>query len=200
MHRQGLERQAIPEFFGPWIPSPNGRVDLLVRADGDPLALSAGVREAVRRAVPGVTVVSVSTAEALLGGFSALRRLQTWLLTGFALLAVSLAGIGIFGLVHFTVAERTREIGIRVALGATPRSVMRLVLAQGMRSPVAGIVIGLAAAFALTRVLSNLLFEVGATDPLTFVAVAVALASIAAGACWLASRRALRIDPLTTLR
>jgi putative ABC transport system permease protein len=200
MHRQGLERQAIPEFFGPWIPSPNGRVDLLVRADGDPLAVSTSVREAVRRAVPGVTVVSVSTADALLGGFSALRRLQTWLLTGFALLAVSLAGIGIFGLVHFTVAERTREIGIRVALGATPRSVMRLVLAQGMRSPVVGIVIGIAAAFALTRVLSNLLFGVGATDPLTFVAVAAALASIAAGACWLASRRALRIDPLTTLK
>lgn len=200
MHRQGLERQAIPEFFGPWIPSPNGRADLLVRAGGDPLALSASVREEVRRAVPGVTVVSVSTADALLGGFSALRRLQTWLLTGFALLALSLAGIGIFGLVHFTVAERTREIGIRVALGATPASVMRLVLAQGMRSPVLGIVIGLAAAFALTRVLSNLLFGVGATDPVTFVAVAIALASIAAGACWLASRRALRIDPLNTLR
>ena len=200
MHRQGLERQMIPEFFGPWSPSPNGRVDLLVRADGDPLALSASVRAEVRRSVPGVSVVSVSTADALLGGFSALRRLQTWLLTGFALLALSLAGIGIFGLVHFTVAERTREIGIRVALGATPASVMRLVLGQGMRSPVVGIAIGLAAAFALTRVLSNLLFGVGATDPLTFGAVAVVLASIAAGACWLASRRALRIDPLRAVR
>jgi predicted permease len=200
MHRSGLERSAIPEYFGPWFPSSNGRVDLLVRTEHEPLTLAASVRDEVRRAIPGVTVVSVSTADALLGGFSALRRLQTWLLTGFAVLAVSLAGIGVFGLVHFMVAERTREIGIRVALGATPASVTRLVLTQGMRSPVAGIAIGLAAAFALTRLLSSMLFGVGATDPLTFAAVAAVLASIAAGACWLASRRALRVDPLQALR
>jgi len=200
MHRQGLERTTIPEFFGAWLPTSNGRVDLLVRTERDPLAVSASVRDEVRRAIPGVTVVSASTADALLGGFSALRRLQTWLLTGFALLALSLAGIGIFGLVHFMVAERTREIGIRVALGATPASVLRLVLGQGMRMPVLGIAIGLAGALALTRVLSNLLFGVGATDPLTFGAVAIVLASIAAGACWLASRRALKVDPINVLR
>ena len=200
MHRQGLERRAIPQYFGPWIPSPNGRADLLVRTSGDPLSLGASVREEVRRAVPGVTVVSMSTADAQLGDFSALRRLQTWLLTIFALLALTLAGIGIFGLVHFTVAQRTREIGVRVALGASPTQVMASVLRQGMRPPVLGIVIGLGASLALMRVLSSLLFGVGATDAVTFAAVAGVLASVAAGACWLAARRALRVDPVRALR
>ena len=200
MHRQGLERAAIPEFFGPWIPSPNGRVDLLVRTEGDPLVLSASLREEARRAIPGATVVSVNTADALLGGFSALRRLQTWLLTGFAVLGLALASIGIFGLVHFTVAERRREIGIRVALGAAPSSVMRLVLVQGMRSPAIGIAVGLAASLALTQMISSLLFGVGPADPVTFGSVAALLASISALACWVASRRALRIDPLNALK
>jgi hypothetical protein len=200
MHRQGLERRAIAEYFGPWIPSPNGRADLLVRTRGDPLSMATSVREEVRRAIPGVTVVSASTAEAQLGDFGASRRLQTWLLTIFALLALTLAAIGIFGVVHFAVAERTREIGVRVALGASAAQVMTLVLRQGMRAPVLGISIGLTASLALTRVLSSLLFGVGATDPVTFAAVAAALASVAAGACWLAARRALRIDPVRALR
>jgi len=202
MHRSGLDRRAIPEYFGPWIPSPNGRVDLLVRtaANQDPLALTSAVREEVKRAIPGSTIVSAGTADALLGGFSALRRLQTWLLSGFAVLALILAAIGVFGLVHFTVAERTREIGVRVALGATPANVMRLLLGEGMRTPVIGIAIGLASALALTHVLSSVLFGVTATDPLTFAGVAVLLAAMAAGACWLAVRRALRIDPWRALR
>jgi predicted permease len=200
MYRQGLERRAIPQYFGPWIPSPNGRADLLVRTSGEPLALAAGVRQEVVRAVPGVTVVSLSTAETQLGGFSALRRLQTWLLTIFALLALTLAAIGIFGLVHFAVAERTREIGIRVALGASAAAVMGLVLRRGMRTPVAGIAVGLAASVALMRVLANLLFGVGAIDLVTFGTVALVLASVAAGACWLAGRRAVRIDTVRALR
>jgi predicted permease len=200
MHRQGLERRAIPEYFGPWIPSSNGRVDLLVRSEGDPLALARSVRDEVSRAVPGATVVSVATADELLGGFSALRRLQTWLLAGFAMLALTLAGIGVFGVVHFTVSERTREIAIRVALGASPAAMTRLVLWQGIRTPLVGIGVGLVASFALTRTIASLLFGVDATDPITFTAVAAVLAGIATGACWLAGRRALRIDPLRALR
>jgi predicted permease len=200
MHRQGLERSVIPEFYGPWIPSSNGRADLLVRTSGDPLALAISVRQAVLSEVPGMTVVSVSTADAQLGGFSALRRLQTWLLTIFASLALVLAGIGIFGVVHFTVAERTREIGVRVALGATPTSVMTLVLGQGMRTAIVGIAIGFAASLALTRLLGSLLFGIGATDPVTFASAAIVLASVAAGACWFAGRRAVRVDPVSALR
>ena len=200
MHRQGLDRRAIPEYYGSWIPSSNGRVDLLARTAGDPLAMAASVRREVMTALPGATVVTVATADAQLGGFSALRRLQTWLLTIFAALALTLAGIGIFGVVHFAVAERTREIGVRVALGASPGSVMRMVLGQGMRPAVAGIAVGLAASLALTRVLSSLLFGIGSTDPVTFASVTGVLALVAIGACSLAGRRALRVDPVHALK
>jgi len=162
--------------------------------------MAASVRREVMTALPGATVVTVATADAQLGGFSALRRLQTWLLTIFAGLALTLAGIGIFGVVHFTVAERTREIGVRVALGASPRSVMRMVLGQGMRTAVAGIAVGLVASLALTRVLSSLLFGIGSTDPVTFASVTGVLAIVAISACWLAGRRALRVDPVDALK
>jgi putative ABC transport system permease protein len=129
-----------------------------------------------------------------------LRRLQTSLLALFALLALALAAIGIFGVVHYTVSERTREIGVRVALGATPGSVMRLFLNQGMRTAAIGIVIGVATSLAWTRLLSSQLFGIGSTDPVTFSAVSLLLALVGVAACWLAGRRALRVDPVRALR
>ena len=200
MRRQGLERPVLPEYFGPWIPSPNGRADLVVRTEGDPLTLARDVRDRVKRAIPGSTVVSVSTADVQFGDFTSLRRLQTSLLTLFALLALLLAAIGIFGLVHFAVTERTREIGVRIALGATPADVAGLVLRQGLRAPMVGIVVGLAASVVVTRVLSNVLFDVSATDPATFAVVALVLTGVAGAACGLAGRRALRVDPVNALR
>ena len=200
MHRQGLERMTIPEYYGPYFPRPNGRVDLLVRTKGDPLSLAATLRSEVSRALPSVVIVSLATAESQLGGFSAQRRLQTWLLTMFALLALVLAAVGIFGLVHYAVAARRREIGIRVALGATPGDVLRLVIAQGMRMPALGIALGLAASAALTRLIAHQLYDVGATDPMTFVVVAIVLALVAASACYLAARRAAGADPVQALR
>jgi putative ABC transport system permease protein len=145
-------------------------------------------------------IVNVSTAESQLGGFSAQRRLQTWLLAMFALLALVLAAIGIFGLAHYAVAERTREIGVRVALGATPGDVLRLVIAQGMRMPALGIVLGLAVSAGLTRIIARQLYDVGATDPMTFALVAIVLALVAASACYLAARRAAAADPVQALR
>ena len=200
MHRSGLERRSIPEFYGPYLPSPNGRADLLVRAKGDPLQLAPSVRRAVVAAFPGVIVANVSTAEAQLGGFSAQRRLQTWVLTSFAGLALVLAAIGVYGLVHYAVSERTREIGVRVALGATASDVIELVIGEGMRLPVIGIVIGLAVSMILTRLIAHLLFDVGATDPATFVAVGLVLAVVAAAACYIPARRALGIDPMRALK
>ena len=200
MLRQGLERQAIPQWYGPYIPTSNGRADLLVRTEGDPMRLAASVQQTVRREVPGVTIVTTQTADAQLGGFSALRRLQTWLLTIFASLALALAAVGIFGLVQYAVAERTREIGVRMALGAAPGDVLRMTLFQGMRTPVLGSVVGLLASVALTRLLSSLLFEVGALDLVTFLSVAGVLWLVAGAACWLAGRRATRVDPMLALR
>jgi hypothetical protein len=200
IRRQGLERRPIPDYFGPYFPTPGGRTDLLVRTRAEPLALAAAIRQEVVRSLPSVTVVQISTAEAQLAEFSDLRRLQTWLLSTFALLALTLAAIGIFGLVHYTVAERTSEIGVRIALGATPRDVVALVVGQGMRTPAAGIIVGLAASVAAARVMTHLLFDVTPTDPATFIGVSALLLVVAAAACYMAARRALRLDPLRALR
>src|SRR5207302_11010612 len=123
-----------------------------------------------------------------------------WLLTLFAGLAVALAAIGIYGVVHYAVAERTREIGVRIALGATPGEVLRLIVLQGMRLPVAGILLGLGAASGLTRVMAHLLFGVAPTDPVTFAAVAGGLVAASLVACVLPARRAARTDPVIALR
>jgi len=199
MHRQGLEHDAVPEYFGPYLPRPFGRADLVVRTTGDPLAIAPLVRQTLAR-IPGTVVVSVAAANAQFGDFAAARRLETSLLVAFAALALTLAAIGIFGLVHYAVAERTREIGIRIALGATPADVLGAVVARGMRMPLAGILIGLVGAVALTRTMAHLLFNVGATDPGTFATVALLLATVAFIACYVAGRRGTRIDPIQALR
>jgi putative ABC transport system permease protein len=124
------------------------------------------------------------------------------LLTSFAVLALLLAAIGMNGVVHYAVAERTREIGVRVALGASPATVMKSVILHGVRMPLPGVVVGVAVSVAATRVPSQILFEIGATDPLTltFAAVLTALIVVALVACVLPARRATRVDPITVLR
>ena len=199
MHRQGLEHSAVPEYFGSYLPKPYGRGDLVMRTSGDPLAIAPLVRQAVSR-IPRAVVVSVGTADSQFGEFSAARRLETSLLVAFAGLALSLAAIGIFGLVHYAVAERTREIGIRIALGATPADVLGAVVARGMRMPVIGITVGLTAALGLARTMAHLLFNIGATDPITYATVAFLLTTVAFVACYLAGRRGTRIDPVQALR
>jgi putative ABC transport system permease protein len=200
MHRGGLERRTMAEYFGPYFPSPAGRSDLLVRTRTAPLSMAGTIRQELASALPAATIVQVSTADTELAQFAGRRTMQTALLSAFAALALTLAAIGIFGLVHYIVAERTREMGVRIALGATPRDVLSLVLAQGMRTPIAGIAIGLLASAAATRLMTHLLFEVTPTDPVTFVTVSVLLTAVAAAACYVAARRALRLDPLRALR
>jgi ABC-type antimicrobial peptide transport system permease subunit len=142
----------------------------------------------------------VSTADRDLGDFSAERSFQTWLLAAFALLALSLAAVGIYGVVHYAVAERTREIGVRVALGARPMDLMWLVIGQGMRMPALGIAIGLLGALGVTRLMSHLLFDVGSADPATFATVGIVLAAVAAAACYFPARRATQVDAVRALR
>jgi putative ABC transport system permease protein len=200
MHRQGLERRTIPEYFGPMLPSPSARTDLLVRTQGDPLAMAGSVRQLIASVYPHALIASVSTADRQLGDFSAGRAFQAWLLTTFALLALVLAGVGIYGVVHYAVAERTREIGIRIALGAAASQVLRMVVAQGMRPALVGIALGIGLAVALTRLTAALLFGTSPTDPLTFAAVTLTLAVVAFCACWAPARRAAGIAPMEALR
>jgi predicted permease len=200
MHRQGLERAAIAEYYTSYVPSPGGRADLLVRTTGDPLAAAATVRQTIASVYPRAIIPTVSTVDRQLGDFGAQRSFQTWLLTLFAALAVVLAAVGIYGVVHYAVAERTREIGVRMALGAAPSDVLALILRQGVRLPVLGIVLGLIAAAALGRLMSHLVFGVGSTDPTTFAVVGVALFAVAFVACYFPGRRATRVDPVSALR
>ena len=145
-------------------------------------------------------IATVSTAESQLGDFNSRRDFQGRLLAIFAALALVLAATGIFGVVHYAVAERTREVGVRVALGATPGAVVALIVRDGMRSPILGVAIGLAAALGSTRLLASLLYGVGPTDPVTFTAASAVLVGVAALACVLPAHRAARIDPVSALR
>jgi predicted permease len=200
MHRHGLERSAIPQYYGPFFPAPNARADLIVRTKGDPFGVEPSLRQIVKETIPGTLVASVSTADRLLAGFSARRDLQTWLLTTFAGLALALAAVGIYGVVHYAVAERTREIGVRIALGASRIGVLRLVLRDGLRTPIIGIALGLGAAALATRLLSHLVFGIDTTDPATFLGAAAVLAIVATAACLVPAFRATRVDPIQALR
>jgi predicted permease len=197
MHRQGLERDPLPEYY---YCSSEPTMDIAVRARGNPAALAPAVREAIRAVYRNAVILNAATVEDTLGDLSAQRRFQTWLLSLFACVALALAAMGTYGVVHFAVAHRTQEIGIRMALGARPRDVMRLVVGQGMALPIAGTALGLMGALSLTRVMRHLLFRVTPFDPLTFAAVAALLIAVAVPACLIPARRALRVDPLVALR
>lgn len=180
----------------PWF----GPRDLVIRTDGNPAELVASVRREIHAVDPTQAISHVRTMEELLVRETGSRRIGMILLTSFAGLAVLLAALGIYGVLSFFVAQHTREIGVRMALGAQLRDVMSLVLRKGLLWTVTGIAIGLISAFALSRLLASLLFEVSATDPATFIGVAVCLFGVALVACYLPARRATKVDPLIALR
>ena len=198
MRRQGLERDPVPEYFQTFLPRVTA--ELLVRTDAPPLAAAASVRNVVTQIFPGVRIDEVTTAERRLGAPGAQRRFQTTLLTLFAVLALVLAAVGIYGIVHYAVAERRRELGVRIALGASGADVMRMIVRRGMLLPLIGIAIGLVGALALSRVMSSMVFGVTASDPTTLVAVAALLSAVAMVACFFPAMRAARIDPVIALR
>jgi predicted permease len=200
MRRQSLERQPIAQIFVPYLQGSERRLILLIRATEEPTRLAPLVRNEIHALDKTVLVNGISTLESQLDQRMAERRFQTWLLALFSALALLLAAVGIYGLIHQSVALRTREIGTRLALGATPRDVLRLVVGQGMRLAVCGVGVGLLSAFALTRILTSLLFGVTATDPLTFIASPSLLLLTAFLACYLPARRAAQIDPIIALR
>jgi putative ABC transport system permease protein len=173
---------------------------LLVRTAGDPAALTAAVRRAVADVDPNQPVYDVRTLGERVEGTFATARLHTFLLAIFAGLAVLLAAVGLYGVLAYQVNCRTREFGIRLALGALPAQVMALVLRRGLQLFALGLILGLAGALALGRVLASLLYRTSALDPAVFLGVALLLALISLFACWLPARRATRIDPITALR
>jgi putative ABC transport system permease protein len=181
-------------------PSANGAGVLLVRTSAPPLALASAVRVAIRQIDPGLAVFGVEPLEQTLSRSVSQRRFTMLLLVIFAAVALALASVGIHGVLSYSVAQRTREVGIRIALGARPARVLGLVVGEGAVLALAGIAIGLAGAYALTRLLSSLLFGVTATDPATFIAVACLLAAVALVASFIPARRATRIDPASALR
>jgi putative ABC transport system permease protein len=172
----------------------------IVQTTGDPLALSAAIQHEIQSVDGQLAASKIRTMDQVISESTARQNFNMLLLTIFAGLALLLAAIGIYGLMSYTVEQRTQEIGIRMALGADRGDMLKLVVRQGMLLTGIGVVIGLAASFGLNRLLANLLFGVKATDPVTYVAVAVILVSVALLACYIPARRATKIDPLVALR
>jgi putative ABC transport system permease protein len=175
-------------------------INVLARTETEPLGLASAVRGQILALNKEQPVFNVRTMEQIVAQSIAARKFSMLLLTIFALVALALASLGIYGLLSYAVSQRAREIGVRMALGAQSGDVVRLVIGQGMKLALIGVTIGLIASLALTRTMKTLLFGISATDPMTFAAIALLLTFVALLACFVPARRATTIDPLTTLR
>jgi predicted permease len=182
------------------LPSGVRRINLLTRTEVEPLSLASAVRDQVAALNKDQAVFNVRTMEQIVEQSVAPRRFSMLLLAVFAVVALGLASLGIYGTMSYAVAQRTREIGVRMALGAQSGNVLRLVIGQGMKLALAGVGLGLGLSVALTRTIKNLLFGVSATDPATFTAIALVLTMVALLACWIPARRATKVDPMVALR
>ncbi len=198
--QSGFDRGAEPMAYWPIPKSTYFSMTFVIRAKGDANALAPAARDVIRSLDARQPVADVRTLESLLGNSIARQRFNTLLLAVFAMVALLLAAIGVYGVMAYSVTQRTQEIGIRLALGARGADVLKLVVGQGMRLALAGVVIGLIGAAVLTRLMSNLLFDVSATDPLTFIIGAMLLIFVALLACYLPARRAAKVDPMVALQ
>ena len=201
MRRRGLESEPTAQLFEPLGQDPPRLATLLVKTSSkDPLNAAQTIEAAVHQVEKFAPVYGVTTLENQLSALLIERSFQTWVITGFSAVALLLAAVGIFGLIHYSVSRRTQEIGIRIALGAQKQDIFRMVLGQGITLALIGIVIGAAAALALTRLMPSLLYGISATDPLTFITAVVILTLAAVVASFQPALRATRIDPLRALR
>jgi putative ABC transport system permease protein len=195
-----LDQDAEPMSYWPMAQMPYSFMTFTLRTRGDAAALTTAARNVIQTLDPQQPVGNVRTLESLVGSSIARQRFNTLLLSVFAVLALLLSAVGIYGVMSYAVAQRTHEIGIRAALGATASDILRLVLKRGMILILIGISAGLMAAFVLTRLIKNLLFGVDATDPLTFVVISLILIGVALVACFVPARRATKVDPMIALR
>jgi predicted permease len=206
VRHRGLDTEPRPEIYLPHAQFPAGTgpalrtMRLALRVAGDPAAVAAPLRAALAELDPDIPLTEVQTMEEALGVWAAERRLTMLVVAAFALLALALGAVGVYGVMAHLVTQRTREIGIRIALGAVPREILRLVVSQGVRLALLGIAAGLLGAFGASRLLTRLLFQVAPTDMPTFVATALALALVAVAASLIPAVRAVRTDPVDALR
>jgi predicted permease len=202
MRRQGLEREPFPQMFVSLAQSPPPRnVDLFIQTSSDdPLAMAGALRAAVRRVEKNAPISGVAPLERQLGTYLAQRRFQTSLLTGFSIVALLMAAVGIYGLIQYSIARRTQEIGLRMAIGAQAGDIFRMVIGEGLTLSLTGLALGLVGAWWLGRAGSSLLFGVTASDPWTFTTVSLLLTAVATAACYFPARRAMTVDPIVALR
>ena len=192
--------EKIAQVYLPYAQNPSRIMRLVVRTDGNPAAFATSVRHAIESVDENQPVTEVRTMDEFLASAVSQRRLSMLLLGGFAVIATLLAAVGIYGVMAYAVTLRSHEIGIRMALGAEPADILRMMVADGMRLAVIGLFLGIVASAVLTRYLQSQLYGVKATDPVTFVGVVLGLAAVAVAACYFPARRATRVDPLVALR
>jgi putative ABC transport system permease protein len=195
-----LDQKADPQMYMPMAEASQDYVSIVVRGTGDTGSLVAAIREAVRSVDPAQPIYAAQTMEQVVSASVATRRTNTILLSVFGGLALLLAAIGVYAVLAYGVAQRTREIGVRVALGAQSADVIRLIVGHGAVLAVIGVAVGLAAAYALARFLAVIVYEVGVHDPRVFVAAPLVLLGVALLATWLPARRAAKVDPMEALR
>jgi putative ABC transport system permease protein len=195
-----FDEQPDPAVYVPHAQNPSRTMSLVIRATQEPTRLASAVRSEVQALDPSLPVSNVKTISQMIDERISAKRLMTYILAVFGLTALLLAAVGIYGVMSYAVTQRTQEIGIRMALGARAIDVLKLVVRNGMSLALIGMTIGLLGAFALTRLLANLLFHVTPTDSLTFAAVSIALILVAFFACYIPARRATKVDPLVALR
>jgi putative ABC transport system permease protein len=200
LRHEGLDHQQRPEFYVPYGKSPSGAVIFVVRTSTDPGALTPSLKKAIWEVDRSLPFYRITTLEQLVEDSLTERRFHVTLLGSFAVLALCLCAIGIYGLISFITAQRTNEIGLRMALGAQRPDILKMITTHGIRLALTGIITGIVGAFFLARYLETLLFEIRPLDPITYFAVAAILMTVAILACLLPARRATRIDPIIALR
>ncbi|MGH9937816.1 MAG: ABC transporter permease, partial [Blastocatellia bacterium] len=195
-----LDRVPMPGFYFPYAQDPSINMGVALRAAAEPTALAIAAREEVMKLDPAQPVFNLKTVERMIHERTSPKRIMTAMMGVFAGIALLLAGVGLYAVMAYAVSQRTREIGVRLALGAQSRDILRLITGQGLKLTLAGLALGMMGAFALTRVMAPLLYGVTATDPLTFILISLALAGAALLACWIPGRRATKVDPMVALR